>query len=47
MRDYEHAAQIYRRQMEASSEMLLAALRSQHPRIIDRLTRGRSTGDRK
>lgn len=47
MRDYEHAAQVYRRQMEAGSEMLLAALRSQHPRIIERLTRGRTTGDKK
>lgn len=47
MRDYEHAAQIYRRQMEASSETLLAALRREHPRIVANLTRGRSTGDRK
>jgi hypothetical protein len=39
MSDYEHAAQMYRKQMALSSEMLLNALRNEHPRIIAHLTR--------
>lgn len=47
MSDYLKVDQNYRMHMRTGSEMLLAALRREHPRIIDRLTRGGSTGDKK
>jgi len=39
MSNYELTDTRYRAEMEKGSEMLLNALRRQHPRIIDMLTR--------